>query len=204
MMQTMSLRLAAVAALAVIGTTTAQAEAFNGAYAGLSVGLDNYEVKGSDVFAIGDAYDGLSGNGASVGAYLGYDLPIGSGAFVGAEAFVDTSGAKLRYDDTADAFSLKARESYGISTRIGAKVNDSTGLYARLGWQQTRFKGELNGFADSTTEDGWRYGAGIETSLGSNVALRLEYSIVDYGSAGTAGVLDVKNGQLKTGVSLRF
>lgn len=57
---------------------------------------DNFELKG-DALPVGGfdvSLDGLSGNGIAGGAFVGYDLSLGSG-FVGIEAGASISGAKM-------------------------------------------------------------------------------------------------------------
>lgn len=193
-------KLAAVSA-ALLVTSPALAEPFNGFYVGAGLGYDNFEMKADDFFTPGDSFDGVSGNGIAGSVFAGYDFAFGGAAFGGIEVGAELSGAKASYDDTIDALSVKAKESWLASARLGAKVNDSTGLYAKAGWINTKFKGTLNGFSDSDREDAIFYGAGLETGLGSNSSLRVEYMIRDYGSVGG---IDVKNGQVQTGVSFRF
>jgi outer membrane immunogenic protein len=110
-----------------------------------------------------------------------------------------------------DLVKVKAKESFGLSGRLGGMVTDNTGLYARLGWQSTKFKArsEEYGLAGSTTQDAFVYGAGLETRLSPAASLRIEYLIEDYGSAGLnsdlgVGGIRVDNNKLSAGVSYRF
>ena len=92
-------------------------------------------------------------------------------------------------------------------------LSDSTGIYARGGWQSTKFKLSYNDGVDSftskDTQDALVYGAGLETRLGAQTSVRVEYLIEDFGSAGlnsdlgTNG-LRVDNNKLSLGVSYRF
>ena len=47
-------------ALSAAFATPAMAEPFSGPYVGAEFGLDSYEAQGEDVFAAGDAFDGIS------------------------------------------------------------------------------------------------------------------------------------------------
>ena len=49
-------------------------------------------------------------------------------------------------------------------------------------------------FGDKHTNDGFLYGAGLETFLGNNASIRVEYSATDYGhfEDGAAGVINNK------------
>lgn len=194
-MRSVFLSLAAIGIMS--AATPAMAQTFSGPYVGAQVGLDNYEVQASDVFTIGDKYDGLSGNGVVGGVYAGYDMPLGDTLFAGVEVNASLSGAKISYDDTADSLTLKAKETFGASARLGAMLNDSTGLYAKAGWANTKFKANVNGLRDSDHDDALVLGGGIETRVGSNASIRLEYNYADYSDY-------VKNNQIKAGVAFRF
>jgi len=204
-------------------TTAAHAEPFSGFYVGAQVTRDAYEVKAEDVDLGGTFvnFDGLSGNGVGGGVYVGYDYLVTPDIFIGAEASASLSSASASasLSDGTDSFGakVKARESFGLSGRLGYKLTDSTGLYARLGWQSTRFKTRVYDttetpstlFSDKRTEDAFVYGAGLETSVGDSTSIRVEYVIEDYGSAGLKSDLGVSgirvdNNKLSLGVSYRF
>jgi outer membrane immunogenic protein len=210
----------AVAVTFALSAQGAFAEPFAGPYVGVEAGHDAYEVKtqGTDLGGVALSFDGLSGNGASGGLYAGYDLRVTKVAFVGVEAGVDYSGAKISAALTSGGYgiagSIKARETYGIAARLGAKVSSVTGVYAKLGYAHTRFKTEA--FSDGTQIfDGGRskgafvYGAGLETMLNGHFAVRAEFTVSDYGSAGLnddLGINGIKISNSKTslGVSYRF
>lgn len=189
--------LVSLAGVAALVATPAMAETFSGPYVGVEVGLDNYEVNASDVFAPGDDYDGLSGNGIVGGIYAGYDIPLGTNLFAGIEAKASLSDAKMTYDDTIDTLRLKAKETFGASARLGVMVNDSTGIYGRAGWANTKFKVASNGVSDSDHDDALTLGAGLETRIGAATSVRIEYNRADYSDF-------VKNNQITAGVGFRF
>lgn len=168
-----------IAAAAVIAAISAPAAAreFNGAYAGAALALDN--VQGS-----GDA-EGVGFSGVGVSGFAGYDVPLGTSAFAGIEGNIDVN--------TADAAGLEAKWGWGVSGRLGAKVNDSTGLYARVGYARQK----IGALGDSYWLDGVRYGAGVETSLTDQVALRAEFSQFNYED-------DIINNQGTIGLVLSF
>lgn len=211
--------LVAVAPLA-LAAQTALAAPLAGAYIGVEGSHDAFEVKAKDLDFGGYALsaDGLSGNGVAGGIYAGYDLPIASSAFVGVEAGFSYSGAAISASltDGVDTLSakVKAHETYSISARLGFKPAASTGLYAKLGYANTRFKTTAHDnstelFADSRAKGAFVYGGGIETSLTSKVSVRAEFTVADYGSAGLdqdLGVngMKVSNSKTSVGVSYRF
>lgn len=187
----------AAAAAAAAFATPAMAEPFAGPYVGVEVGLDNYEAQATDLFVAGDKFDGLSGNGLVGGVYAGYDMPLGTNLFAGVEANASLSGAKITYDDTVDSLRVKAKESFGASARLGAMLNDNTAVYGRAGWVNTKFKATANGVSERNREDALALGAGVETRVGSNTSLRLEYTHADYDDF-------VKNNQIRAGLGVRF
>ena len=176
--------------------TPAMAEPFSGPYVGAEVGLDNYEGQAEDLFATGDAYDGISANGVVGGVFAGYDVAVGN-AFFGIEGKASLSDAEASYDDTIDALDIRAKESFGVSARAGVMVNAGTGLYARLGWANTTFKVVENGVGLSDDDDGLVLGAGLQTRLGANASLRVEYVRSDYNDF-------IKNNAVLAGVAYHF
>jgi outer membrane immunogenic protein len=94
-------------------------------------------------------------------------MPMG-GAFVGIEANADLN--------TVDALGLEAKWGYGASVRGGFKLNESTGAYARVGYQRTK----VSGGGASAWGDGVGFGGGIETGVSQNVSLRAEFNHVNY------------------------
>jgi outer membrane immunogenic protein len=178
----------AVALVAAGTAVPALAAPFQGFHAGVEIGRDNYTLKVPGVK--------LSGDGIVGGVFGGYDFALGSSAFVGVEAKVDLSGADLRLGSAK----AKAKTTYGASVRGGFKVNDSTGLYARVGWDNTRFSG--GGY--HKWEDGIQYGGGIQTAVSKHVDVRVEYAITDYGSFGLGHGVSVRNNAIKLGASFGF
>lgn len=168
----------AAAAAALLVAAPAQAAEFAGPYVGLGLNLDN--VQGS-----GDL-EGAGFNGVGGTVFAGYDLPVSSGVFVGAEANIDLYTADL--DDV-----IEADWGWGISGRLGTTVNDSTAIYARVGYARARLKSDI----DSAWGDGVRYGAGIETSVSENLSLRAEITQFNFED-------DLINNQAGVAVSYRF
>lgn len=213
----------ATIALAAVSATSAMAEPFSGPYLGVELSRDAYEVQANDLSLELDgtpitvSADGLSANGVAGGVFAGYDLRVSGSAFVGVEANFNYSSASISASGTdgVDTLSgdIKARESYGVGARLGALVSSNTAVYARLGWQNTKFKttASLSGssVSDSRTEDAFVYGGGLETFLNDRLSLRVEYTRADYGDAGLnqdLGVngMKVENDKVSLGASYRF
>lgn len=208
-------------AAAVVAATsaTAHAEPFTGPYIGVEGGMDNYELSADldggdfdpDLAGLNAALDGLSGNGVMGNLFAGYQMPMGPG-FVALEGFVGLSDASISasLSDGVDTVGItaKAKESYGVAAKLGMRLNTSTGLYARVGWLNTKFKVSatdgVDTISDSETEDAIQYGAGLETMVAAKMALRFEYLIADYGEAGLGNGVDLDNNGFRAGVSYRF
>jgi outer membrane immunogenic protein len=154
--------LAAVAAT--LASTPAMAEDFAGPYIGAGVTLDN--IQGSGQL---EGY-GFSGVGGTV--FAGYDMAVSNGVFAGVEANFDLSTAD---DDIAP--NTKIDMGWGISGRLGTKLNANTGLYGRLGYAQARAK--TAGFSSEWGE-GVKYGLGIQTGLSDQLSLRAEVNQINY------------------------
>ncbi|NIJ15637.1 outer membrane immunogenic protein [Sphingobium vermicomposti] len=198
-------------------STPAFADVFSGPYVGAQISRDAYEIKAEDVDLGGGAtlsFDGLSANGVGGGLYVGYDYALSNAVFFGVEANANLSSASLSADlgGLADA-KIRARESFGLSARLGYMLADNTGVYARGGWQSTKFKSSLSDgvdtFTTKTTQDALVYGAGLETRVGAQTSIRVEYLIEDFGSAGLNRDLGlngirVDNNKLSLGISYRF
>lgn len=199
-------KLALTIVSAVAFTTAAHAEPFSGPYVGAEITHDSFELDSDDIDLGGGAtasIDSLNGNGVGLGLYAGYDYLVSESFFVGGELNLNFSDAemKLGFDDGVDTQQARfqAKESYGISGRAGYKINNSTAIYGRLGWVDTKFKESqsVNGikvFGDKHTNDGFLYGAGLQSFIGDNASIRVEYTATDYGhfEDGAAGVTNNK------------
>ncbi len=116
----------AAAVSAVVAVAPASARDFNGGYAGVALSLDNVQTSGS--------FEGIGFSGVGVSGFAGYDVPLSTNVFAGVEANIDGY--------TADADQLgteiDAKWGWGVSARLGTKLNDSTGVYARVGYARAR------------------------------------------------------------------
>ena len=169
----------AAAAAAFALPTAAQAqdvlpgEGFIGVQAGVhDLGLGDIE----DDFAID-----LDSSGTILGVFAGYDLPLGPGAFVGAEVNYNTGFGAIDSE-------------YGIAGRIGTRLPGGAKLYARGGYQQVDFDLEeifdqdLSGF-DLDDDDGdYILGLGADFPLGGSL-IRVNLDTVSFDTVrATAGV----------------
>jgi len=168
---------AAAVSAAVAVAAPACARDFNGGYAGVALTLDNVQSSGD--------YEGYGASGVGVSGFAGYDVPVSSNMFVGVEGNVD-----LYTVDEDNVLAAEAKWGWGVSGRLGTKVNDSTALYARVGYARAK----ASAFGVSAWGDGVRYGAGLETGLTDSLSLRAEFSQINFeddliNNQGTIGVV---------------
>lgn len=193
---------------------TGHAENFSGPYVGVDAGWDSFEIKADDFELIEGGQvdaDGLSANGIAGGFHAGWDFDLG-GAFAGVEAMVGSSDAGLLISGTdgidRGSLSLRARGSYGFSGRVGAKLNEDTGVYAKLGWINTRIKGRIEenriAISESDGQSGFQYGAGIQTFISEAISVRGEFLFTDYGSADIGEGVKVDSTTIRAGLSYNF
>lgn len=161
---------------AVAFASPAVAAPLQGAYAGIGASLDNFQGSG--------ALEGIGTNGVGGTLVAGYDLPLGQ-VFAGVEGNLDLN--------TADALGIDAKWGWGLSTRIGTMLSESTAVYGRVGYQRNK----ANTLESSHWFDGARFGAGVETVLSGNSSLRVEFNHVNYEK-------DLINNQAVVGVVFRF
>lgn len=192
----------------------------DGFYIGAGVGYDSYRIHQStftedfdttvvpSVFLDSDSITlNHSATGWMGGIFVGYGRYFDA-FYLGLELNANGSNADTTYtwvDDSGDSFNAKvqARGTYGIALLPGIKINDSTLLYARLGYIRTSFKGSATinvapitvvgdpaasfpGVNVSGSNSKWRnafqYGIGLESYVAENVSIRGEFDHSSYNS----------------------
>jgi opacity protein-like surface antigen len=201
----------------------------DGFYVGVGAGYDSYRIKDRDDLTIVDAADVTLGStseslnhsatGWMGGIFAGYGHYFDM-FYLGAELNGNMSNAdatRSMTDSNGDSahLKIKARGSYGIGVLPGIKVNDSTLLYARLGYLRTNFKvnesstddaGDLDGdqnvtysYSSSKWRNGFNYGVGLETYIAENVSVRGEYTHTSYQSkSNSVAMIDADLGTTTT------
>jgi len=146
-------------------------------YAGVGVSRDftRYEINTHDHDGRVDVGDsGWDGH-----LYAGYGMTFQDHYYLGGEVFGAYSSNKVGVpgDD------MRLKYSFGISLLPGVKLSDSTMLYTRIGWVNSKFEGP--GFDRS--RNGVQLGVGFETMVANNVSARLEYDWARYQRFSAAG-----------------
>ena len=148
-------------------------------FVGVQAGVHDLDVGDiEDDFAID-----LNSGSTIAGVFAGYDMPLGPGAFVGAEA---------NY-----TFGFGAIDNeYGIAGRLGTRLPGGAKLYARGGYQQVDFDlSEIFDIEDETFFDGvddsdgdYIVGLGADFPLGGSL-MRVNLDTVGFDTVrATAGV----------------
>jgi opacity protein-like surface antigen len=118
----------------------------------------------------------FGGEGGFGTVVLGYDHLIGPRWVAGVFADFDLSEISGKFA----SLNFDHNYSWSVGARLGALVNPTTLLYGTAGYTQAEF--ELSGFLnDVNAFEGYFVGAGIETFLRENWALKLEYRFSDFG-----------------------
>lgn len=177
-----------VSSVALAGFSTAVMAAPS-VYVGAQLGHQDTAFDMSTSYAgttYGESLEGLSITGIAGGLYLGTKYPVGDSFFLGTEVNVGTSAADHTTRYGVDTIELEAGTSYGIAALAGKQLSPSTAVYGRLGYQRTEYEMTLSGpgynESDDETFGGVRVGVGMETGLGDQLALRLDWSQTHYSS----------------------
>jgi len=202
--------LASLAALSFLGVSasTAQAQNFAGAYAGVHAGVrwDNGSV--SDPAYVSNTNKdnvpalnfSLGSASALVGGHLGYNFLPTPGVLVGVEGDFDfarnsNSGSTSAQFCPDNCFTVTTTSALNMGDQGTARlragvINGSTLVFATggLAFADVSWTNTLNdgGIPFSASQDkirtGWVIGGGFETFVGKNLIFRTEYLHEDFGS----------------------
>ncbi len=183
-------KLLLVAALSVAASSVfAQAKNFEGPSAALTfatVGANtNINLKdGNDSTGIDSGKTTLVS-----GVDLSYAQSIDSNWLIGFGITYDfnkTKSGTFTYDDGVESgsLSLTTKNHYSLYVQPTYAVNNSTALFAKLGYHKTKgvIEGVSNGDAGSVSSNfnGIGYGVGIKTFIDKNLFVQAEAQLVDY------------------------
>lgn len=155
-------------AFAALVVATPALAANSGPYFGVGVTHDNV--------ATGGDLEGAGINGIGGTVFAGYDLALSANTFFGVEANFDLASAKAGSADDR----LEIDHAFGATARLGYNLNDNTALYGRIGYQRGRGTEIVDAEGFSTSLDGLRLGAGLETAVTDRISLRAEYNHTHY------------------------
>ncbi len=179
-------KLLLIAAMSAATTTPvfAQASNFEGFSAGLGLAAVGVSTKVSESYD-GDSY-GLSLGKDNVipGVDLSYTKAIDSKLLVGFGVTYDLAKSKSGEFNLGEGGSigLEAKNHYSVYVQPQYLLNNTTAVFAKLGYHQ--MKGSISGdYAAAFTSEkynGIGYGVGIKTFIDKNLFVQVEGQIVDF------------------------
>jgi len=203
----------AIAAAAAL-PAAAQAEDFLGGRIAIIGGWDHVDI---DVNNIGPGGADFSRNydGATYGLLTGYHWALSPGWIigVGTSTMIGNNSKKFTFSGPCinprppgavcggDTLKLEAGRDLEAHVKVGAVVSDYALLYAKVGYANAEVKAKavINGitYKESSTDSGWRLGAGTEIALNEKFSFMAEYRYTEYSS-------NVKRQQLVAGFGYKF
>jgi opacity protein-like surface antigen len=171
-----------------------------GFYLGGQVGYDSYRIRTNLNTGSFTANPAIAATGWVGGLFAGYGQYFNDFYYLAGEVLGNYSGASGNASYTVPALALNANSnvhvygSWGLAVLPGIKLNNDSLLYARLGYDWARIKGNGNFAAtiggvpvsasgsNNQWTGGFTYGLGIETLLYQNWSMRTEVSHTGYNS----------------------
>lgn len=143
----------------------------------------------------------LNARGSQVSAVAGYEFNVADKFSIAPELEIGFNNAKASKKSivsrgprgsTLDSRNLRAKDFFGAYVNFGYKVTEKVKLFAKTGLQNTSFqyatKADLTPVfkaKKSKRLTGAAIGAGAEFNVTEKVALRLDYTYVNYGKINT-------------------
>jgi outer membrane immunogenic protein len=168
------------------------AETLAGPYAGIQLGYQ--EVATIDLPTIGGNGTELNVDGATIGGYLGYNIPLGDSLVLGVEGGANFGTDQLDND-------------YTVSGHLGIATGENSMVFLRGGYQWVDLdvadltsdllgrpltQGELAiANAQDDTASGVLIGAGVQFGLGRNAHLRATVDTIEFDTYRIAAGLGV-------------
>lgn len=160
---------------------------FSGPYVGIQIGhgaltSDNVGLRDEGTMVIDVP---RSSHGPLLGIVAGYGAVM-QGFYLGAEATGDISNIdwNIERDPSGRIYSAEHDYSYGANARVGHVLGKTSLLFGQVGVVRTRFdlpfSTTLTSVRSKETRTGLRFGIGLETGLGENTRLRLDYTATQY------------------------
>jgi opacity protein-like surface antigen len=175
----------AVALLATTAATPAlsQSKNFAGPSIAIHAGYTGTDTKMTFDTAA-DGYINYGENDVTYGADLAYSFPVDNNFLISIGATYDfdkIKGGAMGTD--TDNLKLSLKDHYSFYIEPAYAFNNSTALFAKLGYHQAKGSVKLTGDDNATGSknfEGWGYGFGIKTFLNNNVFVKAEASLVEY------------------------
>jgi opacity protein-like surface antigen len=185
----------AVALLATTAATPALSQSKN--FAGPSIAVHT-GYTGTDTKITYDAGVGANfgENDITYGVDLAYSFPVDNNFLISIGATYDLDKIKAGSATDGNDVKLSLKDHYSLYIEPTYAFNNSTALFAKLGYHQAKGKVSVAGESASDDFKGWGYGFGIKTFLNNNVFVKVEASLVEYdkqtANAGTEDEISFK------------
>lgn len=154
------------------------AQAREGAYIGANLAWSQIDAE-----ATSTVKESFKDSGFGGAFYAGYGR-MGANGFLALEVNADISDAKVKEQAGGINFTYEKRESFGAGFLMGANLPHGLAAYARVGWQQSEFKGGMSYNQEKLSirkdHDGIRYGVGLLIPLHETFDLRAEAARTEY------------------------
>lgn len=159
-------------------------------------------------------------SGVTYGAEVGYDVPLGPFAIVGAYAGIDGSSTKSCLTDErlggVSRDCVKAGRNLTAGARVGYLFGPTGLLYGKVGYSNGRVEERYtdsqfpeDNYRDGTNRDGFHLGGGVEIGRAKGVYGKVEYVYTNYNGyefvdRTTTAKLDLDRHQVVAGMGYRF
>jgi outer membrane immunogenic protein len=187
----------AMCCAAMLSTTAAHAETFNGFYIGGTVGYDKLSVKASS----GGVSASISGDSVSGGAIIGYNATVGEKFVIGGEVEGVIGGGKI--SDGVDTVKTDVSGTAGV--RAGFLATPKLLIYGKVAYART----QLSVDDESESGNGVAFGGGVEFGFSDRFSGRLSYTRTSYSVSSDAQAafgtdVSVNRDQLMASVAFHF
>ena len=172
-----SMVLGTVIAVSVAGP--AAAAGFDGPFVGAQVGWQSEKMR-NPKSSFGTVPVSDTNNNVTGGVFVGYDKTIGDRFVVGAEAGLDfASDDEFQNSAGGKTYTVDPKYSYDLTARAGYLVTPDMLIYARGGYTNARVRTTVTNASaissNSSNQDGWLVGAGVERQIAPHASARIEY-----------------------------
>jgi opacity protein-like surface antigen len=185
----------AVALLATTAATPALSQSKN--FAGPSIAV-HAGYTGTDTKITYDDEVGANfgENDITYGVDLAYSFPVDNNFLISFGATYDLDKIKAGSATDGNDVKLSLKDHYSLYIEPTYAFNNSTALFAKLGYHEAKGTVSVVGESESDDFKGWGYGFGIKTFLNNNVFVKAEASLIEYDketrNAGTSDEVSFK------------
>ena len=192
-----------IASALVAASTGAFAQASANAFGGFSAG-----VKVSSV-GTSTAVNGTDGTSLNLGQQsvvptveVGYAYGLSKEIALGLTATYDVTETK---GGSVNGLNLKSNNHYSVNFKPGYVFNNTTMVYAIVGYNAMTGKMQYGGYSSNKSFNGFGAGAGVQVLLNKNVYLQAEAQQLTYSGQSDAGAKFTPSATLGTiGVGYKF